>query len=228
MAEQLKTTHLYDITGNYDRCVRLFRTTRKLLKLNIKLQDDSNQPSRRTIEQGDIFLFNHFARFETFIPQYLIYAETGQYCRSIASGEFFGDDRFATFLRSIGVVPNDMENLFPFLAKEILHGRKLIIFPEGGMVKDKRVIDERGQFGIFSRTALERRKHHRGAAVIALALDAFKTALLRDFSTGHYQNIERWAEQLGFDEIEVILKKNVRDLSMVWMRAPRTPGAALE
>jgi len=213
--DKLEHDHEYDITSSYDWCVKAFRTTRKLLKLNIKLHDEPDLPCHKSIDRGDIFLFNHFARFETFIPQYLIHAETGAYCRSIASAEFFGDRRFSTFLRSIGVVPNTMPGLFPFLAKEILHGRKLIIFPEGGMVKDKQVVDESGQFGIFSRTALERRKHHRGAAVIALALDAFKTALLRDFSKGHYLNIERWAEQLEFKDTESLMISALKPTTIV-------------
>ncbi len=215
MPERDKLLNEYQITSTYDWCVRAFRTTRKLLKLNIKLHDDLNQPCRKTIEQGDIFLFNHFARFETFIPQYLIFEETGDYCHSIASSDFFNDKRFASFLRSIGVVPNTLPSLFPLMAREILHGRKLIIFPEGGMVKDKRVVDDRGEFGIYSRTALEIRKHHRGAAVIALALDAFKTALLRDHSTGNYENIERWAEQLGFDSPESLMFKAIKPTSIV-------------
>ena len=215
MTESMIRSSTYEITSTYDWCVKAFRTTRKLLKLNIKLHDEPGQPCAQTIEQGDIFLFNHFARFETFIPQYLIHAETGAYCRSIAAAEFFGDDRFATFLRSIGVVPNTMPDLFPFLAREILHGKKLIIFPEGGMVKDKQVVDEHGQFGVFSRSALERRKHHRGAAVIALALDAFKTALLRDYSVGKYGNIERWAEQLDFADTESLMIKALKPTTIV-------------
>ena len=204
------TTSLEDIEINfrtYDLCVKAFSTTKKLLKLNIKLHQQSSG-EESTAQQGDIFLFNHFARFETFIPQYLIHEATGAYCRSVASAEFFEeDDRFSQFLRSVGVVPNDLPSLFPFLAREILHGRKLVIFPEGGMVKDRRVIDQQGQLNVFSRSANERRKHHRGAAVIALALDAFKTALLHDFSAGRYQQVERWAEQLGFTKVEDLMLK---------------------
>ena len=202
-------------TATYKWCVKAFRTTRKLLKLNIKLhqQEEENNDS---VEQGDIFLFNHFARFETFIPQYLIHEATGDMCRSVASSEFFDeDDRFKQFLYSIGVVPNDLPNLFPFLAREILHGRKLVIFPEGGMVKDKRVINQKGQFSIYSRTADKRRKHHRGAAVIALALDAFKTALLRDFSKGDYTRIDRWAEQLEFESSEELMIRALRPTVIV-------------
>jgi esterase/lipase len=202
-------------TRVYDFCVRAFRTTRKLLKLNIKMHQEGNGEDD-PVHQGDIFLFNHFARFETFIPQVLINEATGAYCRSVASAEFFeGDERFSQFLYSIGVVPNDMPNLFPFLAHEILHGRKLVVFPEGGMVKDKQVIDHKGRYSIFSRTANERRKHHRGAAVIALALDAFKTALLHDYAAGKYQRVERWAEQLGFDKLEDLMIKAIKPTIIV-------------
>lgn len=201
--------------STYDFCIKAFRTTRKLLKLNIKLHEDADAPMNAA-KMGDIFLFNHFARFETFIPQYLIHEATGAYCRSIASSEFFeGDDRFTQFLYSIGVVPNDLPNLFPFMVREILHDRKLVVFPEGGMVKDKRVVDNQGQYGIFSRTANERRKHHRGSAVIALALDAFKTALLRDYSSGKYKRVERWAEQLGFDSTEHLMVKAIKPTVIV-------------
>ena len=202
-------------TSTYDFCIKAFRTTKKLLKLNIKLHEDEESPMDAA-RMGDIFLFNHFARFETFIPQYLIHEATGAYCRSIASSEFFdGDDRFSQFLYSIGVVPNDLPDLFPFLVREILHDRKLVVFPEGGMVKDKRVVDHQGEYGIFSRTANERRKHHRGSAVIALALDAFKTALLRDYSSGKYHRVERWAEQLGFDSTEKLMVKAVKPTIIV-------------
>lgn len=202
--------------STYDLCIKAFRATRKLLKLNIKLHQDEDA-SMDVTKMGDIFLFNHFARFETFIPQYLIHEATGAYCRSVASSEFFGDDddRFTQFLYAVGVIPNDMPDLFPFLVKEILHDRKLVIFPEGGMVKDKRVVDHRGEFGIFSRAANERRKHHRGSAVIALALDAFKTALLRDYSAGHYRRVERWAEQLEFETTETLMVKAVKPTVIV-------------
>ena len=199
----------------YGLCVKAFRITRKLLKLNIKLHQN-HETEMDAAKTGDIFLFNHFARFETFIPQYMIHEATGAYCRSIAASEFFeGDERFSQFLYAIGVVPNDLPNLFSFLARENLHDRKLVVFPEGGMVMDKRVVDKQGRYSIFSRTANERRKHHRGAAVIALALDAFKSALLHDFSMGKYSQVERWAEQLNFETTEQLMIKALKPTVIV-------------
>ncbi len=205
----------YRITGAYDWVARAFRVTRRMLKLEMHLSAEADEEPEQLMRRGDIFLFNHFARFETFIPQYLMYERAGVQCRSIASPEFFNDERFGAFLRSVGVVPNDLPGLFPFLAREILHGRKLVIFPEGGMVKDKRVLDERGRFSIYSRSAMERRKQHRGAAVIALALDAFKTALLRDYSRGRYELIDRWAGQLGFADREALLVRALKPTLIV-------------
>ena len=205
----------YRITSAYDWVARAFRVTRRLLKLEMQLHSDSADDPGSLIQGGDIFLFNHFARFETFIPQYLMYEQAGVYCRSIAAAEFFDDERFGAFLRSVGVVPNNLPGLFPFLAREVLHGRKLVIFPEGGMVKDKRVLDAQGRFSIYSRTAMERRKQHRGAAVIALALDAFKTALLRDYSRGDHERIDRWAEQLGFENREALLVRALKPTRIV-------------
>ncbi|NQV55578.1 MAG: alpha/beta hydrolase, partial [Rhodospirillales bacterium] len=107
-------------------------------------------------------------------------------------------------MRSVGAMPNNLPGLLPFLAAEILRGRKVVIFPEGGMVKDRRVIDGDGDFGIFSRTAEERRKHHRGAAVLALTLDIFKRRI-RDLITGNdIPRLERWVKSLGLESIEVL------------------------
>ncbi len=195
--------HDYEISeAAYQWSVRTFSIVKRLLSVNIKLHHDRNQ-----VDTGDIFLFNHFARFETFIPQYLIYKENGAYCRAVAGSEFFAqDDAMANYLRSVGAVPNDHPRLLPFLAAEILRGRKVVVFPEGGMVKDRRVQDQSGRYSIYSRTARERRKQHRGAAVLALALEAFKTLLHHAERVGNQAWIDEVARQLRFDDTTRLLE----------------------
>ena len=120
--------------------VRVLSALRSRLSVNICLRGH-----KELLDQGQIFLFNHFARFETVIPQYLIFEETGVYCRSVAASEFFkGNETVAKFLGSIGAVPNDLEGVLPFLAADVLRGRKIIVFPEGGIVKARRVIAATG------------------------------------------------------------------------------------
>lgn len=175
--------------------IRAMSALRAKVHINIKMHGD-----RDHLSQGDIFMFNHFARFETFIPQYLIALETGVFCRSIASGEFFAEDNtFSRYLRALGGVPNDYERLLPFLAEEILRGGKVVVFPEGGMVKDRRVLEaerphpKRPDYSIYSRSADQRRAHHTGAALLGLCIDGFKVGLSMLLDKGHHNELDRWA-----------------------------------
>jgi len=181
--------------ATYVWTARIFSILKRFLRVNLELHH------KDVVEAGEIFLFNHFARFETFIPQYLIYQETGAFCRSVASSDFFLEpSAFSNYLLNVGAVPNDRPRLLPFLAEEVLRGRKVIVFPEGGMVKDRRVLDRRGRYSIYSRVAERSRKQHTGAAVLALALDAFKTAILKAYEKGDMQRVEAWGESLHLDK----------------------------
>ena len=185
----------------YQRCVRAFSFLEKRLGLNIRLHDADG-----SIETGQIFLFNHFARFETIVPQYLIFKETGAYCRTLGSRQFFsGSGGFSKFLLSIGGVPNNLDGLLPFMAAEILRGRKVVVFPEGGMIKDRRVVDDAGEYRVFSPTAGSYRKHHKGAAAIALMLETFKKRILSVRAAGEAARLERWVEALEFDSVDALL-----------------------
>lgn len=182
--------------------IRAMTALRANIDINIKMHG-----SREHLADGDIFMFNHFARFETFIPQFLIALETGVYCRSIASGEFFAQDNtFSRYLRALGGVPNDYERLLPFLAEEILRGGKVVVFPEGGMVKDRRVMNDerphpkRPDYSVYSRTADTRRAHHTGSALLALCIDGFKIGLSTLIEKGHRDQLTRWAEILEREE----------------------------
>jgi esterase/lipase len=173
---------------------RAMSALRSRLRVNIRMPDPENR-----VASGEIFLFNHFARFETFIPQHLILERTGAYCRSIASREFFNDSRLSKYLLALGAVPNNYPRLLPFLAAEILRGRKVVVFPEGGMVKDRRVVDPSGGFKVYSKSSKQQRRHHVGAAVLGLGLDAFKTGLLQLAAQEEIDELERWAKTIELD-----------------------------
>lgn len=185
--------------------VRAMTALRANIDINIKMHGP-----RDHLAQGDIFMFNHFARFETFIPQYLIALETGIYCRSIASGEFFAQDNtFSRYLRALGGVPNNYQRLLPFLAEEVLRGGKVVVFPEGGMVKDRRVLAQprphpkHPDYSIYSRSAATRRAHHTGAALLGLCIDGFKIGLSALIDKGKSDELRRWANLLERDEVDL-------------------------
>lgn len=185
----------------YEWCVRAFSILHDRLGINIKVHAADGK-----IEDGQIFLFNHFARFETVIPQYIIHKATGAFCRCVAAAELFeGNETLAKLLWDVGAVPTDHPGLLSFLAAEILRGRKVIVFPEGGMIKDRQVIDDKGEFGIFSPTDREQRKLHKGAAAIALALEIFKKRILLVHEDGNIPRLQHWVDALGLDSIEALV-----------------------
>ncbi|MCP4993519.1 MAG: alpha/beta hydrolase, partial [Gammaproteobacteria bacterium] len=198
-------------SSTYQWSVRFISVLKRLLSVNIKMHHDEGQ-----VANGEIFLFNHFARFETFIPQYLIYQEDGSYCRSLAAEEFFEeDDAFSNYLLSVGAVPNKYPRLMPFLAGEIMRGRKVIIFPEGGMVKDRRVHNHRGEYRIYSRSARERRKHHTGAAVLSLKVDLLKQSIMGAFKRNDTGLLDYWLETLELDDQEQLHAATQRKSTIV-------------
>ncbi len=184
----------------YNRSVRVFNTVKKVLSVKMKLHAETQ------LQQGDIFLFNHFSRFETFIPQFLIYEQTGSYTCVIGSGEFFKQDTvLARYLQQVGVFPTDHDRLFSLLTAQILRGRKVAIFPEGGMVKDHRVIDDQGNYSIYSRMTGLRRKQHTGAAVLAQGVEAIKIIIRRAYHQKNHKQLVWWKEQLQIDSLDQLL-----------------------
>jgi esterase/lipase len=195
----------------YEWGVRIFDRLKHLLGVNIKLHHEQGQ-----VEAGDIFLFNHFARMETFIPQYLIFHESGAFCRSVAAHQFFeGNEAFAKLLMDVGALPNNYPRLLPLLAENVLRGRKIVVFPEGGMVKDRRVVDERGEFSIYSRTAATRRKHHTGAARLAIGLAVFKQAVLIQDRRGDRELLQRWTEAVGLESRYALIEAARKPVGIV-------------
>jgi esterase/lipase len=67
------------------------------------------------------------------------------------------------------------------------------------------VIDDTGGYSVYSPTARERRKHHKGAAVIALTLAVFKTRILSLHETGDQPRLERWTKTLELGSVEELV-----------------------
>ncbi len=185
----------------YEWCVRAFSFLHDRLGINVKVHGADGK-----LEDGQIFLFNHFARFETVIPQYIIHEATGTFCRCVAAAELFqGNETIAKFLWDVGAVPTDHPGLLSFLAAEILRGRKVIVFPEGGMIKDRHVLDEKGNFGVFSQMDQTQRKLHKGGAAIALTLEIFKKRILLVHEDGNLPRLQRWVDALGLKDVDALV-----------------------
>ncbi|MDD9911461.1 MAG: alpha/beta fold hydrolase [Alphaproteobacteria bacterium] len=188
---------------SYDWYMRLMRIVKDRLHVNLKVHNNIH-----LLNEGQIFLFNHFARFETAVPPYLIYEETGKHCRAIAHHELFNvSEGLTKFLIDMGAVPNNMPGLLPFMAAEILRGQKVMIFPEGRIVKDRHVLNKDGRYHIFSESRNDFKEVHRGAAALALTLDMFKRRIRTRFEEGDTLRIEHWCKALEIDDPQELLRQ---------------------
>jgi esterase/lipase len=183
----------------YQWSVRAFSLVRKRVGMSMETHAEPG-----VVESGQIFLFNHFARFETIIPQYFIYKATGAYCRCVATHELFeSSERFAKVLWGVGAVPSNHPGLLAFLAAEILRGQKVIIFPEGSMMKD-RSISAPPSAG-FLRSFKTRSGHHMGASALAVVLEVFKKRILSVLEAGDSARLDRWVAALGLMDQDALI-----------------------
>ncbi len=184
----------------YQWSVRAFTLLRKRVGMKIKVHAASG-----VIEDGQIFAFNHFARFETIIPQYFIYQATGAYCRCVATHELFeSSERFSNVLWGVGAVPSNYPGLLAFLAAEILRGQKVIIFPEGSMMKDRSISAPPPPH--FLRILKTRHGHHQGAAALCVILEVFKKRILSVHKSGDSARLDRWVAALGLKDQDALIR----------------------
>jgi esterase/lipase len=192
--ELLTKTDLIFDKDLYEKCLVGFRRAEDYLGLKLHVHAEENQ-----LAEGQIFLFNHYARFETVIPVYIFYKQLGAFTRTIADHQLFSaNKRLRKFLCGAGAVPNNLPGLLPFLAAELLKGHKVSIFPEGAMMKTRQILNEDQQYMVFSHRKQTFRKHHSGAAVLALTLDLFKRRIQSLFEKGDMERLDHWRDALEF------------------------------
>ena len=201
----------YDINPRlYEWVGRLMDLIQKVAPLNIRVHNLHDQA-----ECGDIFLFNHFSRFETFLPQYVLYRKAKVIGRSLAAPELLGPDWFGDFLRSLGAIPTNMRGIIDFMGDEILGGRKVVIFPEGSMIKDKKVVDRRGRLQIYSRDRGTRRTPHTGSAVTALKAQYRLYYMKRAFDEGNTPLQDMLLSQWPDKDGETLQQRLARPITIV-------------
>ncbi len=120
---------------------------------------------------GTIFVINHFTRFETLLLPYHISKLLDKPVWSLAAAEFF-NGLLGKYLDQVGAVSvADPERDKLIIRSLVGESGAWIIFPEGSMVKNRKVID-RGDFTIIDETG--RHAPHTGAAALALKAEILR------------------------------------------------------
>ncbi len=132
-----------------------------------KLSGANITVSGEALPEGPVlFLANHFTRFETLVVPYVLFSNYKRIARSLADDAVFVG-WLGEYLRLAGSVSTKTEGRDCIIVGDFLTGRAdWIIYPEGHMVKNKRITFDNGEFCIH--TALRQGPVYTGGAVLAL------------------------------------------------------------
>jgi esterase/lipase/1-acyl-sn-glycerol-3-phosphate acyltransferase len=154
-----------------------YRTTSLAIKTlsNLSKARVHVHPSADLPEGAKIFVINHFTRLETFLAPYYLHRLIKMPIWSLASQEFF-KGTLGRYLESIGAVSTSDPHRDRLIIKTLLTNEAgWIIFPEGRMVKSKKII-EKGRHMVSY--AGGKHPPHTGAAYLALRAEFYRQRLL--------------------------------------------------
>jgi len=128
----MKKNFLIDSSGY------ILKLLQKILDTNIEIKGLENLPK----DNPRIFVANHFTRMEALVVPYWLYHTTNKKVGVIADDSIFVSF-FGNFLKNIGALSKSDPNRDSIIMSDILQGTKdWLIFPEGIMVKGKRIVKE--------------------------------------------------------------------------------------
>ncbi len=170
-------------------------------RMDIRVHGKENVP-----DQPVLFVVNHFTRMETILMPYIVKKHIKKFPVSLADKGFFGG-KMGDFMSRLGAVSTADPQRDTILINSLLTGSNpVIIFPEGQMIKDKKLI-EKGKYMVFNTGT--RRPPHTGAARIALRSQFLREELRLFRQRGDKASIKQLAAHFGFDvkDVEKILKQ---------------------
>jgi esterase/lipase/1-acyl-sn-glycerol-3-phosphate acyltransferase len=175
------------------------KTLSDLSRAEIKIHGAENIPKGPTI-----FVINHFTRIETLFIPYHIHRLINIPVWSLADyGLFKG--AFGDFLNKLGAVSTRNPDRDLLIVKSLLTGEAAwIIFPEGRMVKSKKIFDK-GRFMVSHEGGMH--LPHTGAATLALRTGFYRERLRRMNETDP-DEAKRLLDLFQIDEIEPVLEKS--------------------
>ncbi|WP_051309465.1 alpha/beta fold hydrolase [Desulfogranum japonicum] len=164
----------------------------RLSKANISVHGKENIP-----DAPCIFVVNHFTRIETFILPHQIFSLTGIPVWSLANAQLF-QGGFGRYIEMVGAVSTNHPQRDELITRTLLTGEAhWIIFPEGSMVKTKKIVHG-GKYMATNPKGL--REPHTGAAILAMRAELFKRYL--DFHADDPSLCQQVYQHLGLSELK--------------------------
>ena len=140
-----------------------FQILVKVLKIKVKITGEENIPKDKSI----LFCANHFTRFETlFLPYLFSSIEHLKYARSLAYKDlFFG--KVGEYLKGVKAVSTGDSGRDKIIINDLISGEyNWIIYPEGQMMKDKKIFTTKPS--IFKKYKMLKFSAKTGVATLAM------------------------------------------------------------
>ncbi len=167
----------------------------RLSKANIFMHGQENIPSGPII-----FVMNHFTRIETLLLPYYIYKLTHKPVLSLAAASLFKGG-LEKFFDMVGVISTDNPQRDELIIRNLLTGTAdWIIFPEGSMVKTKKIMAD-GRYMVADFDGMH--EPHTGAAALALRAELYRSRLLQSARTDA-AGLRQMLDALGIASLEEI------------------------
>jgi len=170
-----------------------------------------------------LFVANHFTRFETFVVPYMLYRKFGRTSRSLADDSLFVGT-LGRVLRWVGTISNRNKERDCIIIEDLLKGASdWIIYPEGFMVKNKRITFDNKEFCIHAPEY--EGPVHTGAAVMAIKarlaqLRAKESSKAKEEARAH----ERFCTAMGIDAEGIDPALQIRIVPITITYYPIRPG----
>lgn len=195
----------------------LIEMVESLLETNIHLHGEEQLNSDSPI----LFVSNHFTRFETFIMPYVIHAHSKMVVRSLADESIFVG-YFEKYLNKIGALSTDHEHRNEIILGDLMTGRKnWIIYPEGAMIKNKKVTKDKE---FILHTDVREGTVRTGSAVLAMQAEILKQELRDAQQAGDILKVREMFEKYFITPEERIAYRNTMIVPVNITYVPIRPG----
>ena len=178
------------MTGNmlYNSSTYLIKMVESILETNIHIHGQKNL----LLDSPTLFVANHFTRFETFVMPYIIYSHSDMEVRSLADHSIFVG-YFGKFLNKIGTLSTGHEHRNEIILGDLMTCKKnWMIYPEGAMVKNKKIVKNRE----YTLDFLDGKDTaHTGAAVLAMQAELLKQEYKKAQKAGDIVKVRQMREK---------------------------------
>lgn len=173
----------------------------KLVKADVRLHN------AEVVREGMPIIFtpNHFTRLETILLPYFLNKHTGRTVMGLAAAELF-QGPVGDFLHATGGVSTKDPDRDKIIIRSLLQGRDpWVIYPEGSMIKDKKVLGPQGELEVHSKEG--RRPPHTGAALLALRAEFYRHMIECLYARPRHEGLDETLQRFGLDSVEEVLNR---------------------